>query len=319
MTNTNIWQKAWFRKLSPENKLFLKYIWERSSHAGIIDLDQELFEFEMGTPLNLEKSLEILSEHIEQLPNGKLFVIDRVRVNQKELNPNCKPHIPIIEELKRYGLLERVSKPLVKGTSNSNSNSNSNSKETKPKANLTKREKTENPKLEAWGLIQPIFGIKKDAYYQPDISKALDNLLAKYELPQIKRGVEGRRLADRPTKEDKEITSFLRWGIGKYIDAVVSSSKPDKVEVYCVHCDKKTTDNRGDMSVCCGEVMLGKNDYEHEKVRLVRAGRNGTGNNGGRQGVGLQKRTIQKQKTQRSGDLGIDEVIGTLTNKMEKV
>jgi len=73
------------------------------------------------------------------------------------------------------------------------------------------------------------------------------------------------------------------------------------------------------MSVCCGEVMLGKNDYEHEKVRLVRAGRNGTGNNGGRQGVGLQKRTIQKQKTQRSGDLGIDEVIGTLTNKMEKV
>ena len=331
MTQTNIWQKAWFRNLSISDKLLLKYLWERSSHAGIIDLDQDLFEFELGTPLDLNTSLDNLSKHIERLPNGKLFLIDRVRVNQGELSPKCKAHIPIIEELKKYNLYdrvvkglanpyERVSKPLAKGTSNSNSNSNSNKE--KPKTDLSEPSVVDNPKLDVWKMVRPIFGLKDDAYYSPDIQKAIENLLAKYELPQIKRGVKGRRLAENLAKDDKEVTAFLRWGIGKYIDTKTApKTKADTVELYCVHCDTKKTvkGTNTDPTICCEDIMLTKNDYTHEKTRIIGESRNGSESNGGGQGSGLQARDIRKSKSQRSGNVGINEIIGTLTKEMETV
>lgn len=133
MTDTKIWQKRWFRKLIPEHKLFLKYLWECSSHAGIIDNDAERFAFELGCEIDVDAAIEQYNGHIDTLDNkAKLYVVDKVRINQGTLKEGYNPHIGIISELKKHGLLTKslkaspsLEQALSKASSNSNSNSNS--------------------------------------------------------------------------------------------------------------------------------------------------------------------------------------------------
>ena len=46
--DTKMWDKAWFRKLSPKNKLIWLYLLTRCDHAGIWDADWDLAEFMIG-------------------------------------------------------------------------------------------------------------------------------------------------------------------------------------------------------------------------------------------------------------------------------
>ena len=46
--DTKIWDKAWFRKLTPKNKLIWIYLLTRCDHAGIWDADWEAAEFFIG-------------------------------------------------------------------------------------------------------------------------------------------------------------------------------------------------------------------------------------------------------------------------------
>ena len=43
-----IWGKRWFRRLSPEQKLAWKYLCDNCDAAGVIALDEELAEFQIG-------------------------------------------------------------------------------------------------------------------------------------------------------------------------------------------------------------------------------------------------------------------------------
>jgi len=131
MTDNKIWEKRWFRKLSLEHKLFIKYLWERSSHAGIIDNDPERFAFELGVDIDVDTALSHFGGQIETLDNNtKLYVVDKVRINQGILKEGYNPHIGIITELKKHGLFDigsKASPSLEQGSLESYSNSNSNS------------------------------------------------------------------------------------------------------------------------------------------------------------------------------------------------
>ena len=50
--DTKIWDKAWFRKLSAENKLLWVYILTKCDHAGILDEDWEAASFFIGYKMN---------------------------------------------------------------------------------------------------------------------------------------------------------------------------------------------------------------------------------------------------------------------------
>ena len=168
MTDNSIWDKRWFRQLSPTHKLFLKYLWERSSHAGIIDNDAERFAFELGTDVDVERAIESFNGNVVMLDGGKkLYVVNKVSINQGELKEGYNPHIGIIKELNRFGLMQNLKasasleQGLTKPYSNSNSKSNSNSNS---KSNSKNKTRAYTEQFEEWWEVYPRKVGKKAAF-----------------------------------------------------------------------------------------------------------------------------------------------------------
>lgn len=115
--DTELWQKEWFQNLSIENKLLLKYIFENCDCAGVWNSNLRLASFILGYPYTIDDIHRInkKKEQFEILDNGNIFVIDFIKFQYGTLSENCKPHKPVIEKLKKYGLFERVSKGYRKG------------------------------------------------------------------------------------------------------------------------------------------------------------------------------------------------------------
>ena len=115
--DTELWQKEWFQDLSIENKLLLKYIFENCDCAGVWNSNLRLASFILGYPYTIDDIHRInkKKEQFEILDNGNIFVIDFIKFQYGTLSENCKPHKPVIEKLKKYGLFERVSKGYRKG------------------------------------------------------------------------------------------------------------------------------------------------------------------------------------------------------------
>ena len=113
-TSTDKWADPWFRKLSDKHKLFWQYILDNCNSAGIWNADLETAAYYIGHEIDLEdiKSafngrIEVLNEQYWWLPKFPIFQYGR-------LSDGCKPHRPVIDLLKRFGLWERVSKGFQK-------------------------------------------------------------------------------------------------------------------------------------------------------------------------------------------------------------
>ena len=115
--DTELWQKEWFQDLSIENKLLLKYIFENCDCAGVWNSNYRLASFILGVQVNQDdiKKINEKKQQFDILSNGDIFVIDFIKFQYGTLSENCKPHKPVIEKLKKYGLFERVSKGFPKG------------------------------------------------------------------------------------------------------------------------------------------------------------------------------------------------------------
>lgn len=115
--DTELWQKSWFQELSSENKLLTLYIFQNCDSAGVWDINYRMAQFIIGEPVN-EQNIKTINEHnymFEKFDNNKIFVVDFIKFQYGSLSENCKPHKPIIEKLKKYGLYERVLKGYSKG------------------------------------------------------------------------------------------------------------------------------------------------------------------------------------------------------------
>ena len=103
-TATDKWRDKWFWRLQPEYKLLWIYILDNCTNAGIWEVDLELAQ--MFTGFNYElKTAEIIFRERIVLIDDKWFIPKFIEFQYSELTENCKPHIPVIKELKRYNLL----------------------------------------------------------------------------------------------------------------------------------------------------------------------------------------------------------------------
>ena len=75
-TDSEKWNKSWFRKLKPENKCFWIYILDKCSNAGIWDVDFEAAEFFIGTSLNRKEIDEIFKKQFIEIADNKWFIHD---------------------------------------------------------------------------------------------------------------------------------------------------------------------------------------------------------------------------------------------------
>ena len=110
--DTKIWDKAWFRKLSPDNKLIWIYLLTRCDHAGIWDADWELAEFFIGGKVNYRRLPQIITDKMQKVDGEEQFFIPSfIEFQYGELRENSKPHISVIKRLTDKGLLKSSDTP----------------------------------------------------------------------------------------------------------------------------------------------------------------------------------------------------------------
>lgn len=109
-TDTEIWNKHWFRKLKPARKEFVRYLFENCDHAGIWDVDIELAEFfigeEIGDPLTwLPEDFVII-----EIKDGEKWFLPKFLKFQYTNGLNSdKPALKsVFKILEQYELLEKV-------------------------------------------------------------------------------------------------------------------------------------------------------------------------------------------------------------------
>jgi hypothetical protein len=111
------WDKAWFRKLGAEGRDIWNWILDRSRY-GIWEVDLERIEFELGYRVELEHIKKIFGNRLEDIGDGKVFIPAAVVFQYGQLSDACKPHVPVILELKRLNLFDSYQKELAKGLGN---------------------------------------------------------------------------------------------------------------------------------------------------------------------------------------------------------
>lgn len=107
-TETSKWGDKWFRALGPYEKLGWQYLCDNCDAAGVIDLDRQLADFQVGHAVEWDKLFEAAEDRIEPLKRGKLWLTRFCDFQYGKLTEACRPHRPIIALLQKYGLLERV-------------------------------------------------------------------------------------------------------------------------------------------------------------------------------------------------------------------
>lgn len=102
-TETQKWEDPWFRRLSPELKLFWHWLLDKCDGAGIIEPDIELASFQIG----FQYPADILSqfnERVTKLKCGKYFIPKFISYQYGTLSRECKAHNPIFASLEKHGL-----------------------------------------------------------------------------------------------------------------------------------------------------------------------------------------------------------------------
>jgi len=114
-TDTDIWNKKWFRILSPTEKALYFYLKDKCDCVGVYDIDEEVAEFLIGGDIDLHNFIDKCNGNLECLGNGKLFIVDFCGFQYGTLTESCPPHKKYISVLKKHGLFERVLKGYSKG------------------------------------------------------------------------------------------------------------------------------------------------------------------------------------------------------------
>ena len=116
MTDTEKWNKEWFRKLKPIHKCFWEFIRDNCNHAGIWEVDIQAAQFYINARLNKDNLLTIFQGHILKITETKWYLIDFIefqyKVSLEELNPANKLHNSIICLLEKYKIKQALAKPL---------------------------------------------------------------------------------------------------------------------------------------------------------------------------------------------------------------
>ena len=104
--DTKMWDKAWFRRLTPQTKLIWIYLLTRCDHAGIWDADWEAAEFFIGDKVNYRRLPKIITDKMQEIDGGNQYYIPSfIEFQYGELRENSKPHLSVLKRLKDKGLL----------------------------------------------------------------------------------------------------------------------------------------------------------------------------------------------------------------------
>ncbi len=157
-TDTDLWQKEWFQLLSLKEKVLVKFLFENCDNAGVWEVNFRLASFIIGETITL-KDIKTINEKKSLFvflhENKYIFISKFIEFQYGQLSENCKPHIPVINRLKKLEIFERVSKGFPKGFQTLEEKEKEKEKD-KEKEQLKEEEKKENQVKEKKENVKPI-------------------------------------------------------------------------------------------------------------------------------------------------------------------
>lgn len=101
-TDSNKWDHAWFRKLSPEMKCVWIFLCDKCDHAGIWIVDFESLNFHVGTK-EVDEFLifQQFGDKIEKLDSDKYLIRSFIQFQYGTLNPQNRVHQSVLSRLKK--------------------------------------------------------------------------------------------------------------------------------------------------------------------------------------------------------------------------
>jgi hypothetical protein len=117
-TDSDKWKDKWFRGLSAVEKLAYMYCLDNCDHAGVIEIDEELADFQIGSSVEWSKFFDKCDGRLMKLDCGKWWVVKFIAYQYGSISEGCKAHNPVFASIQKYELrkaMERVSKGYPKG------------------------------------------------------------------------------------------------------------------------------------------------------------------------------------------------------------
>jgi hypothetical protein len=110
-TETAKWSDPWYRSLDPIAKHGWNYLCDNCDGAGVINLDRQLAEFQIGAAVDWDQLIATSDGRIILLANSKLWVSGFIAFQYPNgLSADCKAHLPILASIEKNGLKQTVSK-----------------------------------------------------------------------------------------------------------------------------------------------------------------------------------------------------------------
>lgn len=103
-TETDKWRDTWFRKLTPAYKLAWVYLLDNCDHAGVIDLDEEMAEFQIGDTVDWSAFIEASLGRVVLLDNGRLWLTGFIAYQYGVLSPTCPAHGPVFRSVEKNSI-----------------------------------------------------------------------------------------------------------------------------------------------------------------------------------------------------------------------
>jgi len=101
---TEMWDKAWYRKISPTQKLFWTYLFSKCDCAGVWEPDFELASFALGATVS-ESDMSVFGDRVKKLTCGKWRLTTFVSVQYGEaLNEKSSVHRGVMKLLRKHGV-----------------------------------------------------------------------------------------------------------------------------------------------------------------------------------------------------------------------
>jgi len=113
-TDCDKWDKQWFRRMPPAYKCAWQYLLDHCDPAGVIRVDEELAEFQIGSKIEWEDFYSACADRIARLADGKILIVGFVEFQYGFLSPDCQAHKPVFESIRRHEI-ERVLEGYLKG------------------------------------------------------------------------------------------------------------------------------------------------------------------------------------------------------------
>lgn len=110
-TDTTIWDRPWFRKLSPKMKEAWRFLCEKSDHAGIWEIDFETMSYFVGDKVTREDVIFHFGEMI-RFHGSQILVVGFVEFQYGELKDTNNAHRSVIQRLKSLAPAEGLTSPL---------------------------------------------------------------------------------------------------------------------------------------------------------------------------------------------------------------